>query len=42
MVAKDERFKGMLEMYAIFRDLIAHERMTDIHDKYSKVAKMSA
>eukprot|EP00347_Sterkiella_histriomuscorum_P002228 403368978 len=40
--SKDERFKGMMEFYAIFRDIIAHERMSDLHDKYSKMNKMAS
>jgi hypothetical protein len=38
---KDEKFRGMMEMYSIFRTLIAHERMTDINDKNGRITKMS-
>ncbi|CDW76704.1 UNKNOWN [Stylonychia lemnae] len=38
---EQQRFKGMMEFYSIFRDIIAHERMSDLHDKYGKMAKMA-
>lgn len=28
LLAKDERFRGMMELYALFRDLIAQERIS--------------
>ena len=28
LIAKDERFRGMMELYALFRDLIAQERIS--------------
>ena len=42
IIAKDERFRGMMEFYAIFREIIAHERMSDVNDKSSKMSKMAA
>ncbi len=40
-MAKDERFRGMMEFYAIFREIIAHERMSDVNDKSGKMSKMA-
>ena len=32
---KDERFRGMVETYAMFRELIAHQRL--LSDKTSRI-----
>ena len=40
LLHKDERFRGMMEFYHVFRPVIAHERMSDIHDKAGRIQKM--
>lgn len=42
LLHKDARFRGMMEVYSLFRDLVAHERMSDLHDKYGKISRMSS
>ena len=41
LIAKDDRFKGMMEVYALFRDVISHGLMADLSEKSSRVYKMA-
>ena len=41
LIEKDERFKGMMEVYGLFRDVISHGMMADISEKSSRVYKMA-
>lgn len=41
LITKDERFKGMMEVYALYRDVISHGLMADISEKSARVYKMA-
>ena len=41
LIQKDDRFKGMMEIYALFRDVISHGLMADLSEKSSRVYKMA-
>ena len=41
LIGKDERFRGMMEVYALYRDVISHGLMADLNEKSSRVYKMA-
>mgnify|MGYP001092136919 CR=1 FL=1 len=41
LIQKDDRFKGMMEVYALYRDVISHGLMADLSEKSSRVYKMA-